>query len=319
MGRTRLYRNGELVDRDFPAAGVANHLEDPDAVVWLDLCAPSPEEIGLLRDELGLHELAIEDAFSERQRPKVDRYPTHLFLSVYAVRYGDDHEITMTEVDVFVTSHAMVTVRENESYDLAGMQRRWDSAPSLATQGVGFLLHGLLDDIADGHYAAAQRLDDDIEDLEDQIYQEKPHVGRKSLKLRRSLVQLRRVALPMREVLGSLMHRDHSIVSDEMMPYYLDVKDHTLFTAELTESMRELVTNLREAQVAVQGNRLNSIMKKVTSWAAIIAVPTAISGYYGMNVPYPGFEQRWGFWVSTLGIFVLSYALYVMFKRRDWL
>lgn len=83
--------------------------------------------------------------------------------------------------------------------------------------------------------------------------------------------------------------------------------------------MRELVTNLREAEVAVQGNRLNSIMKKVTSWAAIIAVPTAISGYYGMNVPYPGFEQRWGFWVSTLGIFGISHLLYVMFKRRDWL
>ncbi|MFS8104401.1 magnesium transporter CorA family protein [Lentzea alba] len=319
MSRTRLYRNGELVDHGFPVADVAHHLEDPSAVVWFDLCAPSQEEIGLLRDELGLHELAIEDAFVERQRPKVDRYPTHLFLSVYAVEYGSDHEIKTCEVDVFVTPQALVTVRENESYSLDGVTRRWDSAPSLASSGVGFLLHGLLDDIADGHYSAAQRLDDDIEALEDKIYQEKPHVGRKALKLRRSLVLLRRVALPMREVLGSLMHRDHSIVDDAMMPYYQDVKDHTLFTAELTDSMRELVTNLREAQVAVQGNRLNSIMKKVTSWAAIIAVPTAISGYYGMNVPYPGFEQKWGFWVSTLGIFALSYALYVMFKRRDWL
>jgi magnesium transporter len=319
MGRTRLYRNGELVDRDFPVQDAARHLEDPGNVVWFDLCAPSQEEIGLLRDELGLHELAIEDAFSERQRPKVDRYPTHLFLSVYAVRYGDDHEIKTTEIDVFVTRNALVTVRENEQYELAGVQRRWDSAPALASSGVGFLLHGLLDDVVDGHYAAAERLDDDIEALEDRIYSEKPHVGRKALQLRRALVQLRRVALPMREVLGSLVHREHDLVDDVMMPYYLDVKDHALFTAELTESMRELVTNLREAEVAVQGNRLNSIMKKVTSWAAIIAVPTAISGYYGMNVPYPGFEQPWGFWVSTLGIFGLSYFLYVMFKRRDWL
>ncbi|MDX8031656.1 magnesium transporter CorA family protein [Lentzea sp. BCCO 10_0856] len=318
MGRTRLYRNGELVDRDFPVSDVARHLEDPSAVVWFDLCAPSEAEIGLLRDELGLHELAIEDATAERQRPKVDRYPTHLFLSVYAVSYGD-HEIRTCEVDVFVTKNALVTVRENESYGLAGMQRRWDAAPTLAGSGVGFLLHGLLDDVADSHYAAAQRLDDDIEALEDRIYEEKPHVGRKALRQRRALVQLRRVALPMREVLGSLVHREHGVVDDVMMPYYLDVKDHALFTAELTESMRELVTNLREAEVAVQSNRLNSIMKKVTSWAAIIAVPTAISGYYGMNVPYPGYEQRWGFWVSTLGIFVLSYSLYFLFKRRDWL
>ncbi|MEU0881568.1 magnesium transporter CorA family protein [Lentzea sp. NPDC005914] len=317
MSRTRLYRNGELVDHGFPVTDVARHLEDPTAVVWFDLCAPSDSETGLLRDELGLHELAIEDAFGERQRPKVDRYPSHLFLTVYATEYDD--EIKATEIGIFVTKQAVVTVRENESYDLANVERRWDSAPALATSGVGFLLHGLLDDIVDSQYAAAQKLDEEIEDLEDKIYQEKPHIGHKAIKLRRALVQLRRVALPMREVLGSLMHREQSIVDDTMMPYYLDVKDHTLFTAELTESMRELVTNLREAEVAVQGNRLNSIMKKVTSWAAIIAVPTAISGYYGMNVPYPGFEQKWGFWVSTLGIFALSYLLYVMFKRRDWL
>ena len=318
MSRTRLYRNGELVDRDFPVADVAGRLEDHSAVVWFDLCAPSEDEIGLLRDELGLHALAIEDAFSERQRPKVDRYPTHLFLSVYAVRY-DEHEIKSCEVDVFVTRNALVTVRESEDYALQGLERRWDSAPQLASSGVGFLLHGLLDDVADSHYAAAQALDDDIEALEDRIYEEKPHDGRKALQLRRALVQLRRVALPMREVLGSLLHREHDLVDDVMTPYYLDVKDHTLSTAELTESMRELITNLREAEVAVQGNRLNSIMKKVTSWAAIIAVPTAISGYYGMNVPYPGFEQKWGVWVSTLGIFGLSYVLYLMFKRRDWL
>jgi magnesium transporter len=313
-----MYRNGELVDRDFPVAEVAGRLEDHSAVVWFDLCAPSEEEIGLLRDELGLHALAIEDAFSERQRPKVDRYPTHLFLSVYAVRY-EKHEIKTCEVDVFVARNALVTVRESEDYALEGVERRWDSAPQLASSGIGFLLHGLLDDVADSHYAAAQALDDDIEALEDRIYDEKPHVGRKALQLRRALVQLRRVALPMREVLGSLLHREHDLVDDVMMPYYLDVKDHTLFTAELTESMRELITNLREAEVAVQGNRLNSIMKKVTSWAAIIAVPTAISGYYGMNVPYPGFEQKWGVWVATLGIFGLSYFLYLMFKRRDWL
>ncbi|MFD9700601.1 magnesium transporter CorA family protein [Lentzea sp. NPDC059081] len=318
MGRTRLYRNGELVGSDFPVADVAQHLQDQSAVVWFDLCAPSEAEIGLLRDDLGLHELAIEDAFSERQRPKVDRYPTHLFLSVYAVRY-ESHEVKTCEVDVFVTRNALVTVRESEDYDLTGVLRRWDSAPTLASSGVGFLLHGLLDDVVDGHYTAAQRLDDEIEALEDRIYDEKPHVGRKALQLRRALVQLRRVALPMRELLGSLLHREHDLVDDVMTPYYLDVKDHALFTAELTESMRELVTNLREAEVAVQGNRLNSIMKKVTSWAAIIAVPTAISGYYGMNVPYPGFQQPWGFWVSTAGILGLSYFLYLMFKRRDWL
>lgn len=317
MGRTRLYRNGELVDQDFPPADVARLLEDPSSVVWLDLCAPTESDIALLRDDLGLHDLAIEDATTtERQRPKVDRYPSHLFLAMHALSYTD-HALSSTEVDVFVLPQALVTVRENESYSLDNVLRRWDTNSPLATSGVGFLLHGLLDDVVDGHHSVAQQLDDDIEAVEDKIYQEKPHLGRKILALRRTLVQLRRVALPMREILGSLLHS--TVVSDDLEPYYHDVKDHTLFTAELVESMRELVTNLREAQVAVQGNRLNSIMKKVTSWAAIIAVPTAISGYYGMNVPYPGFEQPWGFWVATLAILLLSYYLYLMFKRRDWL
>lgn len=317
MGRTRLYRNGELVAHDFPLADVTHLLEDPSSIVWFDLCDPSETDIGLLRDTLGLHDLAIEDASSEAQRPKVDRYPTHLFLAVHAVTYAN-HAVTTSEIDVFITPQTLVTIHD-KTYSPDGVLHRWDRAPTLASSGVGFLLHGLLDDVVDRHYAAAQALDDDIEALEDKIYEEKPHVARKALKLRRALVSLRRAALPMREILGSLMHREHALVTDDLMPYYLDVKDHSLFTAELTESTRELLTALREAEVAVQGNRLNSIMKKVTSWAAIIAVPTAVSGYYGMNVPYPGFEKPWGFWLATTAILALSYYLYLMFKRRDWL
>ena len=318
MARSRLYRNGELADEDFPLERVATLLRAPENVVWYDLCEPSDSEIALVRDELGLHELAIEDAFGEHQRPKLDRYPSHLFLTVYAVRY-DDSVITKTEIDVFLTDRAMITVRGNADFDFTGVLRNWDRGASLAGSGVGFLLHGLLDDVVDTHYAAAQQLDDDLEALEDLVFAERPRLGRRALRLRRNLTLLRRVALPMREVLGSLMHRDHEVVDDRMMPYYEDVKDHALFTFELTESMRELVSSLRESELNVQSNQLNLIMKKVTSWAAIIAVPTAISGYYGMNVPYPGYSQPWGYWVSVIGIVLLSVYLYAMFKRRDWL
>ena len=111
MSRTRLYRNGELVDHGFPVTDVARHLQDPGSVVWLDLCAPSQDEIGLLRDELGLHELAIEDAFAERQRPKVDRYPSHLFLSVYAVRYDDLCRVTGKRHDPCMLDTFIAAVR----------------------------------------------------------------------------------------------------------------------------------------------------------------------------------------------------------------
>jgi len=123
----------------------------------------------------------------------------------------------------------------------------------------------------------------------------------------------------MREVVTSLTRRDLHLVDDQMAPYFQDVYDHVLRVTEWTESLRDLVTTLRETQLNLQSNRLNSIMKKVTGWAAIIAVPTAITGYYGQNLPFPGFQQTWGYWVSTSVVVGLSVGLYVLFRRKDWL
>jgi len=130
---------------------------------------------------------------------------------------------------------------------------------------------------------------------------------------------LARVVLPMREVLNSVLRRDLHVVDEQILPYFHDVYDHVLRATEWTESLRDLVTTILETHLTVRGNRLNVIMKQVTSWAAIIAVPTAVTGFYGQNVPYPGFGHTAGFWVSTAILVVLSVGLYVMFRRKDWL
>lgn len=200
--------------------------------------------------------------------------------------------------------------------------RRWDESSDLAKYGVGFLLWGLLDDIVDGHFATVQQLDGAIETLEDLLFDDRPRdteVQRRSFELRKSLVLLRRVVLPMREVVNSLMRRDLHAVDEAMTPYYQDVYDHVLRATEWTESLRDLVTTILETNLTIQGNRMNLIMKKVTSWAAIIAVPTAITGFHGQNVPYPGFATPWGFLISTTLIVVLSVGLYWSFRRRDWI
>jgi magnesium transporter len=116
-----------------------------------------------------------------------------------------------------------------------------------------------------------------------------------------------------------VLRRDLHVIDEPMLPYYQDVYDHVLRATEWTESLRDLVTTILETHLTVRGNRLNVIMKQVTSWAAIIAVPTAVTGFYGQNVPYPGFGQPWGFWTSTLVTIGLSALLYVVFRRRDWL
>ncbi len=304
-------------------AEISDHLADETITIWLDLRDPDREDLAVLSDEFGLHPLAVEDAVHEHQRPKLDRYRSHLFLTAYGARLDTGTgELATSELAAFVTGRALITVRKDDGLDIGAVTDRWDASPDLAKFGVGYLLHGLLDYVVDGHFEAVQSLDNAVETLEDQLFADVPQdlpVQRRSFELRKSLVLLRRIVIPMREVVNALMRRDLHVVGDDLMPYYLDVYDHVLRAAEWTDSLRDLVTSILETNLTIQGNRMNVITKKVTSWAAIIAVPTFITGFYGMNVPYPGFSRQTGL-AAALAIMVVSgFVLYVIFKHRDWL
>jgi magnesium transporter len=321
--RTRCYRNGVLTDEDFPVEDVSEHLGEASSLVWIDLCAPDVKDLQLVADELGLHQLAVEDAAEGHQRPKLDHYSGHDFLTAYSVHLDVESGVLRTdEIAAFITPSALVTVRHDDSFPIEKLMEHWDESVDLTKYGVGGLLHGLLDFVVDGHFATVESLDDQIEQLEDLLFDDRPHdrdVQRRSFELRKSLVQLRRVVLPMREVVNTLMRRDLRLVGEELMPYYQDVYDHVLRATEWTESLRDLVTTILETNLTIQGNRLNIITKQVTSWAAIIAVPTAITGFYGQNVPFPGFAHHAGFLTSCALIVVLSLTLYFVFKRKEWL
>jgi magnesium transporter len=323
MSHTRFYRGGELVLEDFPAKEISEHMAEPDACVWLDYCEPTREDLATISQELNLHPLAVEDAVNEHQRPKLDRYDSHLFMSAYSLQLdATSGELQASEVSVFILPKALVTVRKDEGVEIKGVLARWDESKELADHGVSFLLWGLLDDIVDGHFEAVQSLDSEIEGLEDLLFDDRPReaaVQRRSFELRKSLVLARRLIVPMREVVNSLMRRDLHVVDEGMGPYYQDVYDHVMRATDWTESLRDLVATILETNIAIQGNRMNLAMKKVTSWAAIIAVPTAITGFYGQNLPYPGFAAHWGFWVSSVLIVAASVVLYVLFRRSEWL
>ncbi|MBO0806785.1 MAG: magnesium transporter CorA family protein [Actinobacteria bacterium] len=323
QARTRLYRGGRLELEGFPVADISDHLVDESVTIWLDLRDPGPEDLAVLSEEFGLHPLAVEDALHPSQRPKLDRYRSHLFVTAYGAWLDTaTGELATSETSAFVTGQALITVRKDDGLDIGAVVERWDASPDLAGFGVGYLLHGLLDYIVDGHFEAVQSLDDSVEELEDQLFAGIPQdlqVQRRSFELRKSLVLLRRVVIPMREVVNALMRRDLHVVGDELMPYYQDVYDHVLRAAEWTDSLRDLVTSILETNLTIQGNRLNVITKKVTGWAAIVAVPTLITGYFGMNVPYPGFSERAGFAASIATMVFAGLALYFIFKRKDWL
>ena len=323
MPTTRCYLDGVLVDQDFSLQTLDRHLSQEHALVWVDLCRPTLEELQVVADKLGLHSLAVQDATSERQRPKFNRYQHHDFLSAYSVRLDPATGGLITaEIAAFIAPRIMVTVRKDDRFPIDDLVDHLDQDAGLTAHGVSALLYGLLDFVIDEHFDTIQALDDQIESLEDLLFDERPHdsdVQRLSFELRKSLVRLRRVLLPMREVVNTLMRRDVDLVGPEMAPYYQDLYDHVLRATEWTDSLRDLVSTIVETNLTIQGNRLNIITKKVTSWAAIIAVPTAITGFYGQNLPYPGFAHESGFITSSAVIVVLSFVLFIAFKRKDWL
>ena len=327
MPRTRLYRDGKLELEDFPPQDISEHLKDPRSLVWLDLLNPDAGQLGIVASEFQLHPLALEDALKHRQRPKLDTYASHLFMSAYSTRLDTGTgELSISEIATFITGQALVTVRSDPQLQIEEVTRRWDGG-NLPMTSVGALLHGLIDYCVDSHFEAVDALDDGLEDLEDLLFDETPHtneVQRRTFELRKSLVLLRRVATPMRDVVMILMRREievngHSIVDAEARPYYQDVYDHVLRVTESSDSLRDLASTVLETNLTLQGNRMNSIMKKVTSWAAVIAVPTAVTGFYGQNVPYPGFGHWSGFIISTLVIVALSAGLIAVFRHNDWI
>ncbi|MGB7980894.1 MAG: magnesium transporter CorA family protein [Candidatus Nanopelagicales bacterium] len=331
--RTRLWRAGHLVSDDFPLAEVSDRLAEDGSLVWVDLCHPDHATLSRLADELGLDQHAVEDAIAVAERPKATSHPNHTFVVTYATHLetgisdevpANASRLRLTKIAAFVLPRGLVTIRDSDGFDMAEVLSVWDENAELLTLGPGALLHGLLDVVVDGHFDTVQQLDEAIEALEDGLFDEgrlTRATHQQTFRVRKELVELRRVVLPMREVVNAVLrHRSelHREATD-LDGWFADLYDHVLRAAEWTESLRDLVTTIFETTLSLQDARLNTIMKKLTGWAAIIAVPTAVTGWFGQNIPYPGFGRPAGVWASTLIILAMAGALYALFRRRDWL
>ncbi|CKG84609.1 magnesium transporter CorA family protein [Mycolicibacterium smegmatis] len=328
----RVWRSGQSAE-DFSFSAISDYLADDDTLVWADIYDPDHQTLLDLAAELGLNTWAVEDAVAPKERTKASVYKTHTFFTVYAVDIlssggGTGSLLVKHRISAFVLPHGLITVRlpgldgAAHEFDIHEVSRRFDDLGG-QRYGVGSLVHGLLDVVVDGHFEAVEALDDAIEGLEDELFDDRgPNHGlqRRTFRLRKDLVELRRVVLPTREVVSTIQHRRlDSRTSPELDPLYADLYDHVLRASEWTESLRDMVTTVFETHLSLQDARLNTVMKKLTGWAAIIAVPTAITGFYGQNVTYPGVDTVAGFVTSSALIAVLVGLLYVMFKRRDWL
>jgi magnesium transporter len=298
---------------------IAESLSDYSGLAWVDVLDPSEQDFEPIAAALHLDPLAVEDALTAHERPKSIRYDNNLFVTAYTVT----EDGTASRISLFLFSCGLLTVRLGDGFDVAAV------AHSIA-ENEGLLKHGpyalellLLDAIVDGYTVRVTAIDEQVDELESALFDDGhggDEVAQETFTLHKDVGQLRRVVLPMRDVAGALLRR---VAADpdqrELMPFAEDVYDHTMRAADWAETLRDNVESVRMTNLALVDNQTNVVMKKLTSWAAIIAVPTAVTGYFGQNVPYPGSEQEWGWVVSTLTMILLAGGLYWMFRRRGWL
>jgi magnesium transporter len=324
VATTRAYSGGQLVAEGFTLDEVRKHLgADRHTVVWVDLCSPHHADLKRLAEQLDFHELAVEDALGSHQRPKLDEYRGHQFLVLRPVWLDTmSGKLSESEVDAFVGERVMITIRKDARLLIEPVVALLDGASVLATNGVSFMLYGLIDHIVDDYLAVAKTFGGIYDTIGDGLFDEKPldPVEQEHwFQIRKSLLRFDQLVKSTCEAVNALIDNDGDGVNGEMHPYFQDVRDHIIYVSECTEVLRVIGATMVDTNLAFRDYQQNLAMKKVTSWAGIIAVPTLITGFYGMNVPYPGENQPSGVVVSTLLSLVTSAVLYVYFKRRGWL
>jgi len=324
----RVYRDGALHEAvPFSQELVERVRADGDRL-WVDVLEPAAEELLSLQLALGLHELAVEDSLTWGQRSKVDFYEDHLLLVAHGIRLDEHDELVDSEVHVFAGRGLyLVTVRRAPVFDFRRAAGRMRAEAHLRSEGVGLLLYVLVDEIVDAYLDTVERLEDLSDDIEEEVSAEdaaadpeaSQALSRRIFELRQRVVRFRRLAAPMREAVDLLLETPE-VATPQLVPYYRNVLDHMIRSLELTDNVRELLTSARELQLAQASNRLNVVMKQLSAWAAIILIPTLIAGIYGMNFRHmPELSWRFGYPFAVATMAIAAFALYRVFRRKDWL
>lgn len=315
-----LYRDGKragTVSLDAPLRCA----EDRSEFVWIGLVEPTEEELRKLQDNYGLHPLAIEDALKAHQLPKVEIFGEQLFIVARTAHLEDDH-ILYGETAIFVSEHYIITVRHGSARAHSELRRQLEASPALLQLGVDYVLHAILDFIVDGYLPIIETIEEDVLENEQRILDS--FLGRDEVRrlfrLRRELTRFQRVLGPMSEVSNRLTFLELPSLDPEVRPYFRDVHDHVRRVETRVASLREILTSVFETSNLLEQQRQSAITRQLAAWAAILAVPTAIAGIYGMNFEHmPELETRYGYFVVVGVILVLCSILFYRFKRAGWI
>jgi magnesium transporter len=299
---------------------------DESSVLWIDMEDPTDEERELLQHQLGLEATVIEALREPKERTKLMRYGDYFHVAVHDARCAGS-EFSTDEVDIVMGPGWMVTVRhpapDGRRLPVDLVEHRFElqrTEHSITEEG--FLLWALFDVIVDRYFEVTDAFDDRLDALEEAVFGDDGQGGvpRDVFAIRRDLMEFRRAAAPIREVVNSMIRKEVSFVSEPAIVHFHDIYDRVLRIVDLVESQRDLLTGLLEADLAVISNRLNTVMKKMTSWGAILIVATLIAGIYGMNFRHmPELHWQYGYALALGMMAVSTFVLYRYFKRRDWL
>ena len=320
---TCLYRDGVRSQEPLPFERVSDVLEQEGALVWVDTDSPSQEEVAKLGEEFGLHRLALEDALSSHQRPKIERYEGYFFIVAYVAQLTEDGSVGMHELAMFVSRNYVVTIRHGGAFMLDAVRDRLDRSPSSVKRGGAEVGYAVMDEIIDGYFPIVEAFEDRIEQAEDNLLGGSGAAQgqlSQSFRIKREILVFRRAVAPLRDVLGRVVHIDQAVLGEELDAEFRDLYDHVLRVGDELDTQRDLLTGILEAHLSVVSNRLNEVVLTLSSWAAIVLVPTLIAGVYGMNFDHmPELHWRLGY-VYALSLMVGSGALlWWRFRRAGWL
>ncbi|MGH3101241.1 MAG: magnesium and cobalt transport protein CorA, partial [Thermoleophilia bacterium] len=310
--------------------------DQPGTMAWIGLYRPAEAQLLAVAEEFGLHELAVEDAIVAHQRPKLERYGDTLFVVLRAARYLDEvEEVEFGEIHLFVGSNFVLTVRHSQAPDLAAVRRRMEGDPDLLRLGPEAVLYAILDGVVDGYAPVVAGLQNDIDEIETEVFRGDPQVSRRIYELSREVIEFQRATSPLLGMLDGLMAGFEKYETDEELQRYLrDVADHATTVAERVDGFRQMLADILTVNATLvsqaQNEEIKNLteasydqneeIKKVSAWAAILFAPTLIGTVYGMNFDHMP-ELRWvfGYPFALALMLLVSLTLYTIFKRRGWL
>jgi len=316
------YINGRRV-ANVEISNIGEVLQHPEQFVWVGLHEPGEETLQQFQKAFCLHDLAIEDAHRAHQRPKIETFGDTLFIVLRTAQLNEVyHRIDFGETHFFVGSNFLITIRHGSSISYADVRSRCESTPHLLRKGQGFALYAVMDSIVDQYFPVVEGLEEELQGIEEMVFKEKPtrETTENIYQLKRQLLDLKRAVSPLIDICNRLMRFDVKLISVETQPYFRDIYDHALRINEMVDHARELLNTALEANFSLISISQSEVSKKFAGWAAIIAVPTMVAGFYGMNFKFmPELSWHWGYPVVVIFTIFSCAIIYFLFKRSGWL